>query len=509
MEERIQAELPRFLIAAEKSGQGKTMLTCALLSLLKDRGMEVQAFKCGPDYIDPMFHRQVLGVPSRNLDSFFSTENQLCGIMGRCGTAGQHESMGCCGITRCQDERMADGGAPEQAGSPERHGGKIAVVEGVMGYYDGLGGTSDAASTYEAARLTKTPVILIADASGRSLSVLAAIKGFLSYRPDSQIRGILFNRLSPMLYPALKETAERELNIPVVGYVPVLSDFTLESRHLGLIMPREIPEFRKKVQTLAGKIRPGIDLDAILSIADAAPPLSWTPEPIPAVKTKRGDAPVIAVAMDEAFCFYYQENFDVLAAMGGRLTFFSPLHDTAVPSEADALYLGGGYPELFGRELSENRSMRESIKRAVENHMPCIAECGGFLYLKERLEDGAGTSWPMCGVLPGGSRNAGRLTRFGYGTMTAETDGVLGPAGCRFPAHEFHHWDGEENGDAFLFQKPVGRRTWSCGYTTKTLYAGFPHLYFYGHYPVDFLERAAGFREEREETDESCCQKND
>lgn len=461
------------MIAAEKSGQGKTMLTCALLSILKSEGMKVVAYKCGPDYIDPMFHRRVLGVPSHNLDSFFSNENQLSCLMGR--SAGKYA------------DRVPEGR------------GRIAVVEGVMGYYDGLGGTTEKASSYETAKLTKTPVILIADASGRSLSVLAAIRGFLSYRQDSNIRGILFNRLSPMLYPALKEKAEQELGIRVAGYIPVLKDFSLESRHLGLIMPEEIPEFKEKTERLADRIRPGIDMEALLAIAGEAKPLSWVPKPTAAVKKKDGTAPVIAVAMDEAFCFYYQDNLDTLEDMGARLLYFSPLRDKKLPEEADGLYLGGGYPELYGKELSENRSMQESIKKALLKKMPCIAECGGFLYLKEWMADREGIRRPMCGVLPGGSRDTGKLTRFGYGLLTSREDGLLGPAGSSFPVHEFHHWDSEENGNAFRFQKPVGIRGWDCGYQTESLYAGFPHLYFYGHYPLEFVKKAACWKEEREE----------
>lgn len=480
MADHKSCEFPRFMIAAEKSGQGKTMITCGLLSLLSDTkgpaaDYTVHAFKCGPDYIDPMFHRRVLGIPSHNLDSFFSSENQLCYLL-------------------------------------ERHGQKaksLGVIEGVMGYYDGLGGTTDRASAYEVARLTKTPVVLIADASGRSYSVLAAIRGFLTYRPDSQICGVIFNRLSPMLYPGLKEAAERELGISVIGYVPVLKDFTFESRHLGLIMPEEIPEFQKKIKALADRIRPGIDMDALLSLAKAAKPLSSQGEGIHCVRKKNGEKPVIAVAMDQAFCFYYEDNLDTLKAMGAELRYFSPMKDQRVPDEADGLYLGGGYPELYGEVLSKNRSMRESMKECIGLGMPCIAECGGYLYLKEWLFDSEKKRWPMCGVLPGESKNSGKLSRFGYGVMTIKKDGILGPAGEKFPAHEFHHWDCEENGDACSFRKPVGARGWDCGYMTDSLYAGFPHLYFYGHYPYNFLRRAAVWKEETYKQTKSEAEKYD
>lgn len=467
MAEQKNCEFPRFMIAAEKSGQGKTMITCGLLSLLSDPSgpsadYAVHAFKCGPDYIDPMFHRKVLEISSHNLDSFFSSESQLCYLLGRHG----------------------------------RNRKSLGVIEGVMGYYDGLGGITDRASAYEVARLTKTPVILIVDASGRSYSVLAAVRGFLTYRPDSQIGGVIFNRLSPMLYPGLKEAAERELGISVIGYVPVLEDFTFESRHLGLIMPEEIPKFKEKIKALADRIRPGIDLDALLSLAKTAGPLSVRGEKILCVRKKNGQKPVIAVAMDQAFCFYYEDNLETLKAMGAELLFFSPIKDGKIPDGADGLYLGGGYPELYGEALSQNQSMRESIKECIGRGMPCIAECGGYLYLKEWLTDGENRKWPMCGVLPGESKDSGKLSRFGYGVMTTRRDGILGPAGKSFPIHEFHHWDCEENGDACFFKKPSGSGGWDCGYMTESLYAGFPHLYFYGHYPYGFLRRAAGWRDE-------------
>ena len=311
-----KVQFPRFMVAAEKSGQGKTLITCALLELLKEQH-RVSAFKCGPDYIDPMFHRRVAGVPSYNLDSFFSSREELIQLLGL-------------------------------HGGPDR----LGVIEGVMGYYDGLGGSTDRASSYEVAERTHTPVILVADAQGRSFSTLAAVRGFLSFRPDSHIKGVLFNRLSPMLYPALKRAAEEELGIRAVGFVPPLGEeFQLKSRHLGLLRPEEIPGFREEIHRLAETLRPGIDLEAILSIAKEAEPLPARRRSLPQIQKKNGEKPVIAVAMDEAFCFYYQDNLETLEAMNAELRFFSPIHDEKVPGEADGLYLGGGYPELFRKRF--------------------------------------------------------------------------------------------------------------------------------------------------------------
>ena len=491
----VSVHLPRIMIAAEKSGGGKTLFTCALLSLLKEKIQEVRAFKCGPDYIDPMFHRTVLEIPSRNLDSFFADEDTLRYLLGR-------EVL-------------------EMEKFPES---RIAVLEGVMGFYDGLGGVSERSSAWEVADLTDTPVILLVDMKGRSLSALASIKGFLDYKEKSHVTGVIFNRLSPMLYPGLKERAERELGIRVFGYVPELKNLTLESRHLGLVMPEEILGIRERLDLIKEKVRAGINLDGIIEEAGRAAEIEVKlPEAVRQfcnvdcgkvlnnsaaqhieniadakkiydsgntheVKSTLSDRSVkktvVAVAKDEAFCFYYEDNLDLLKKLGAEIQYFSPIHDRNLPVGTCAVYLGGGYPELHAKALSENISMRNAIRQAVMEEMPCIAECGGYLYLKDSIMDPDGVEWPMAGVLPGGSRDTGKLGRFGYITVTSKKEGLLGPAGTEFRAHEFHHWDSEENGTDFAAKKPVGTRGWDCGYTTESFYAGFPHLYFYSNVKI-------------------------
>ena len=491
----VSVHLPRIMIAAEKSGGGKTLFTCALLSLLKERVQAVRAFKCGPDYIDPMFHRTVLEIPSRNLDSFFADEDTLRYLLGR-------EVL-------------------EMEKFPES---RIAVLEGVMGFYDGLGGVSERSSAWEVADLTDTPVILLVDMKGRSLSALASIKGFLDYKEKSHVTGVIFNRLSPMLYPGLKERAERELGIRVFGYVPELKNLTLESRHLGLVMPEEILGIRERLDLIKEKVRAGINLDGIIEESGRAAEIEVKlPEAVRQfcnvdcgkvlnnsaaqhieniadakkiydsgntheVKSTLSDRSVkktvVAVAKDEAFCFYYEDNLDLLKKLGAEIQYFSPIHDRNLPVGTCAVYLGGGYPELHAKALSENISMRNAIRQAVMEEMPCIAECGGYLYLKDSIMDPDGVEWPMAGVLPGGSRDTGKLGRFGYITVTSKKEGLLGPAGTEFRAHEFHHWDSEENGTDFAAKKPVGTRGWDCGYTTESFYAGFPHLYFYSNVKI-------------------------
>ena len=491
----VSVHLPRIMIAAEKSGGGKTLFTCALLSLLKEKIQEVRAFKCGPDYIDPMFHRTVLEIPSRNLDSFFADGDTLRYLLGR--------------------------DVLEMEKFPES---RIAVLEGVMGFYDGLGGVSERSSAWEVADLTETPVILLVDMKGRSLSALASIKGFLDYKEKSHVTGVVFNRLSPMLYPGLKERAERELGIRVFGYVPELKDMTLESRHLGLVMPEEILGIRERLDLIKEKVRVGINLDGIIEEAGRAAEIEVKlPEAVRQfcnvdcgkvlnnsaaqhienianakkiydsgntheVKSTLSDRSVkktvVAVAKDKAFCFYYEDNLNLLKKLGAEIQYFSPIHDRNLPEGTCAVYLGGGYPELHAKALSENISMRNAIRQAVMEEVPCIAECGGYLYLKDSIVDPDGVEWPMTGVLPGSSRDTGKLGRFGYITVTSKKEGLLGPAGTEFRAHEFHHWDSEENGTDFAAKKPVGTRGWDCGYTTESFYAGFPHLYFYSNVKI-------------------------
>ncbi len=278
---------------------GKTLFTCALLSLLKEKIQEVRAFKCGPDYIDPMFHRTVLEIPSRNLDSFFADGDTLRYLLGR-------EVL-------------------EMEKFPES---RIAVLEGVMGFYDGLGGVSERSSAWEVADLTDTPVILLVDMMGRSLSALASIKGFLDYKEKSHVTGVVFNRLSPMLYPRLKERAERELGIRVFGYVPELKDMTLESRHLGLVMPEEIPGIRERLDLIKEKVRVEINLDGIIEEAGRAAEIEVKlPEAVRQfcnVDCGTGiKKTVVAVAKDEAFCFYYEDNLDILRKLGAEIQYFS------------------------------------------------------------------------------------------------------------------------------------------------------------------------------------------
>ena len=429
---------PRLLFAAPSSGSGKTTVVCGLLRALKNRGKAVRAFKCGPDFIDPLFHETVVGVPSGTLDLFFTPADQLRQLFCR------HAA-----------------------------GAEISLVEGVMGYYDGLGAATDRASSYAVARALDAPVVLIVDGRGQSLSALATLEGFLRFREDSRIRGVLFNRMSESVYNALKPQVEA-LGVRPLGYVPKAPEVMVESRHLGLVTPGEIEDLGQKLDALAALLERTVDMEGLLALAGSAPALEAPPAPpIPPLPRTR-----IAVARDQAFCFLYRDNLDLLADYGAELIFFSPLHDDALPAGAQGLILPGGYPELHARALSENESMRRSVREAIQNGLPCLAECGGFLYLHRELEDMEGRSWPMAGVLDARAYRTPRLGRFGYITLTPKGDTAFLPAGESIRGHEFHYFESESCGDALRAQKPAGSRAWDCCHGRGNLLMGFPHLYY-------------------------------
>ena len=432
---------PRLLLCAPASGGGKTTVTCALLQALLNRGVNPVAFKCGPDYIDPMFHSEIIGAKSRNLDLFFLGEEK----------------------TRYLLEQNSTGSG-------------LALIEGVMGYYDGIA-MSHEASAYHLAKVTNTPAVLVVDGRGSASTLAAVIHGLHTFRPDSGIQGVILNRVSPMLYPRLKECIQTETGLAVYGYLPNLPSCALESRHLGLVTAAEVANLREKLQALAAQAEQTIDLEGLLALAASAPALAVKEIPLP--EPVEG-APVIAVAKDKAFCFYYADGLELLERMGARLVEFSPLADKALPEGTCGLYLGGGYPEEYARELADNHSLLREIHHKILHGLPTVAECGGFLYLQRHLADADGRyTWRMAGVFSGQAHNTGRLGRFGYVTLTAQKDGLLCRAGETFPAHEFHYWDSSTPGADFQAQKPQSDRGWACGWHTPTLYAGFPHFHFW------------------------------
>lgn len=433
----------RLLFAAPSSGSGKTTVVCGLLQALLEKNVHPVAYKSGPDYIDPMFHSHVVGVPSENLDLFLMGQPSVTDLLGRTQ-------------------------------------GDVAILEGAMGYYDGIA-MGHTASAYDLARTTQTPVVLVVDGKGSALSIAALVEGFVTFRPDANIQGVIINRVSPMVYPGLKKAIETHCNVTVYGCLPPCPEAVFESRHLGLITAQEVENLQEKVALLGTLCAQHMDIDGLLTLAETAPALPSHPRP------KVANQPLtLAVAKDKAFCFYYQENLRLLEQVGFQIAYFSPLEGERLPP-CHGLYLGGGYPELYAKTLSQNTTMMDSIGRAIAGGLPTIAECGGFLYLHKTLADGQGQVYPMVGVIAAAAFGTKKLSRFGYVTLTAQEDGLLGQAGMEIPAHEFHYWDSTDHGLAFGAQKPQSQRHWTTGHMGKTLYAGFPHFHFGGN--PEALER--------------------
>ena len=484
-------KINRFMIAAPKSGSGKTMITCALLQLLKDNGKNVSSYKCGPDYIDPMFHKKVLGVPSKNLDTFFTDEKTTVQLF-----------------------------------LDERADGDFAVLEGVMGLYDGLGGIYEQGSSYHLAKVTQTPIILVVDAKGMGKSVLALIAGFLQYDTHHLIKGVLLNRMSKGYYDIIKPLIEKELSVKVVGYFPEQKDIGLSSRHLGLVMPDELSDIKKQLNKSADRLKKTIDMDLFIDIAEAADEIGDSES---ADKDKRqtlknaehmrlqeqNNTVNIAVSMDEAFCFYYEDNLRMLEKCGAKLQYFSPLHDTSLPENCDAMLLGGGYPELYARELSKNVSMLNAIKKAFRAGMPTVAECGGFMYLhkyirntcddtdeqnkadvqnKADIQNDMNKS-QLVGALDGGCYFEGKLVRFGYIELAEKHSNFL-PPNEKIKAHEFHYYDSTDNGADCIATKPATGRSYDCVISHDNYWLGFPHLYYPSnpHFAESFVRKAYEYR---------------
>ena len=497
------------VITADKSGSGKTTLTCGLICVLKKRGLKVQSFKCGPDYIDPMFHREVLGVPSSNLDSYFVSGEML----GRLYT--------------------------ERAEKVD-----ISVIEGVMGYYDGLGGVSTEGSTWEIADIVDSPTVLVMDCKGASVSLAALIRGMLEFpnhaagKYDSGIRGVILNRVSPMFYERLKGVIEENCpEIKVLGYMPEMKDRKIPSRHLGLIEPGDMEDFNSWIEAVSEQLEKTVDVDGLLEIAGTTKSGKLTEEKISEFKasyytsqTSREDDSKyklntkikLGIAEDEAFNFYYQENRELLENMGADIVTFSPLHDEKLPEDLDGIIIGGGYPELYADELSANASMREALAAVIKSGLPVIAECGGYMYLNNSIkvskeeafdkkaadnEDAGRNSTEtekkhhMCGVFTGDAEKKERLVRFGYISAETKAAGLFGEAGTVLKGHEFHRYDCEYNGDGFVLTKPKAgkqrnvlnfeKKDDSVGtgssasyegiFYGKTMSCGWPHFYYYSN----------------------------
>lgn len=439
----------RIMITGTNSGCGKTSVTCGILQAIVDRGISVAAFKCGPDYIDPAFHRQITGIPAGNLDSRFCDADKLNSLL---------------------DRKDAD----------------MAVIEGAMGFYDGVGKKFSSAET---SMLTGTPAVAVIDCKGMSLSMGAVMKGFLTFRPNN-IAGFIFNRLPDSQTDTAKGLCS-ELGTEYLGRFPYCPDILLESRHLGLVTADETAQLREKLHRMGQLAQDNIRIDRLLEIASSAKAIPYEPPRIMPLT----DTPVrIAVARDRAFCFYYEETFRLLRRLGCEIAEFSPLGDKKLPENISGLILGGGYPELYAEMLSENISLRREVREAVTSGLPTIAECGGFMYLSRRIEGADGKMYDMAGVFGGECYKTNSLKRFGYGEMTAMRDNILCKKGETISSHEFHYWDCTDIGEDFSSRRSRGENL--CVHAGKTYYAGFPHLYLYGDIPAaeNFVKACLEYR---------------
>ncbi len=470
----------RIMIAGIKSGSGKTMITCALLRILKDKELAVKAFKCGPDYIDPIFHETVLGVASKNLDTFFIPSRQAL-----------WESF-------CKD-------APEDG---------ISVIEGVMGLYDGVSGIGGEGSSYELASFLGCPIILTADVKAMGQSMIPMLSGFLKYDRNSLIRGVILNRIPDRFYERMKPQIERELGIKVLGHLRDEKELVTGSRHLGLKLPVHDPTVSAVLEKTVAAVSEGIDIEGILEISAVA----QDPEEGKACEnlqdpeneqracenmqkpgkaqddpdqikeqgkqlTVKNEYPVyvqkkrhVLLARDEAFNFYYKDNISLLEEKGAVIDTFSILRDEKLPHDTDVIMIGGGYPELYLRQLRANTSISHSIRETFETGAVLVAECGGFMYLQQSLENDR-ERYSMCGIFDGKCRDMKRSVRFGYIELYDKT-GFFFNEGESIRGHEFHYWDCDKNGtDAVAVKRSDGSR-YDCCRIGERYFAGFAHLYY-------------------------------
>jgi len=454
------------VIAGTKSGSGKTTVTLGLLAALAKRGLSVAPFKVGPDFIDPGHHTRITGRVSRNLDGWMLSKTRNIECFRRYTT-------------------HAD----------------IAVVEGVMGLFDGYSGKSEAGSTAQIAKWLDLPVLLVVDAKSMARSAAAVVQGFENFDGDLSFAGVLFNHIASSRHFAyLTEAMENHTRTPCLGGVQQNDEIAIPERHLGLVTREDYRITEDNKNRLADIIEKSTDLDAFLKglpDMEIAAPIAETPTVANRSRIKLG------VAMDNAFCFYYQDNLDLLENHGAEIVRFSPTTDSRLPEDLDGLYFGGGYPELHARRLSENRSMRDQIRNQKENGMPVYSECGGFMYLCRELTDMAGNRFPMVGCFPFSARMFPRLKALGYREVTFSEDTLLGKRGQTLRGHEFHYSEldhTEHDMDTvYTVTARDGGAGANDGYQTARCLGSYIHLHF-GSRPEAarcFVDICNRYRQER------------
>lgn len=456
--------LPRFVLAGTNSNVGKTTFTLGILKALSNRGLNVQPFKSGPDYIDPAFHTHVTGNQSRNLDCWMLEEDVLRGLYKK-----------------------------------NAKGKDVAIIEGVMGLYDGFSTVKDCGSTAHLSKIIDAPVVLIIDGSGISSSAAAVVLGFVKYDEEVNIQGIIINKVhGEGHYNLLKTAIERDTGVKCYGYMNVNRNIGLDSRHLGLIPSVEVADLDKKIEIIADMVEETVDLDGLIELSKSASPLNSADlNHSRIVENVR-----IGVAYDKAFNFYYKDNLDLLEELGAELVYFSPLEDEKLPDNLDGLYIGGGFPEVFAEDLQENVTMRASILEYHQSEGPIYAECGGLMYLCRTIENLEEKSFEMVGIFDNESRMTKRLQRFGYVSVNLKENCLLGAEGTSFKAHEFHRSMVEySDGDHYAYnvikeRDGVETKIWSCGFRTKNVMAAYAHVHFYTNIELakHFLKACKNFR---------------
>jgi cobyrinic acid a,c-diamide synthase len=455
--------VPRIVVAAPRSGEGKTTIALGLMAALRRRGLHVQGFKVGPDYLDTGYQRYAAGRPGRNLDLFMMGEEAVL-------------------------EAVAGADAD------------VAVIEGVMGLFDGHRDGVTPTSTADVAARLHAPVVLVLDAARMAASAGAVALGFRSFDPAVDVAGILLNRWNPSRSKVGVEAALERSGVPPLGYLPPADDLELPSRHLGLVVADELgAEVAEVMDRLGDWVEQHADVDRLIELACSAPevPLAATVSAAAPVPATRG--PRIAVAWDAAFAFYYADNLELLRARGAELVFFSPLAAAELPV-CDGLYLGGGYPELHAEGLSANEPLRFDIAAAIARGLPAYAECGGLLYLCEELTDLDDHVWPLVGAVPGRAAMHQRLQGMGYREGVLVAHSLLGPAGASVRGHEFHYSSCEIDRGADGSARAVAHPAYLVdgspeGYAAGDLFASYVHLHFAG-YPAlldHWLERCRAF----------------
>ncbi|MFG6115629.1 cobyrinate a,c-diamide synthase [Halobacillus sp. MO56] len=431
----------RLVVAGVSSGAGKTSIAIGLMAAFIKKGLTVQGFKCGPDYIDPSYHTAVTGRPSRNLDSWMLPEDVMKEVFVK--------------------------------GS---EGADLSIIEGVMGFYDGKSPRSNQGSTAEISTLLGAPTILVVDCSAMARSAAAIVKGFQLLDPGVHIAGVIANKVgSEGHYRLIKDAVEQECGIPVCGYLLKDNSLKMPERHLGLVPSIERGELDEQLEQLGDVVSETIDVDQIYQISEQAPLQTDS-----SMFQRRGMINVtIAVARDEAFNFYYQENLELMEAYGARVVYFSPLKGEVLPPQVDGVYLGGGFPEQFAEQLAENRATRQSVSGAIESGLPVLAECGGLMYLSESITTLDGNDYPMAGVLPGKTEMQTKLAALGYREISGLPNNYLFKDGMEVRGHEFHYSifkPSRELPGAYRVKSRFG--TVEEGFLYKNVVAGYTHIHF-------------------------------